>query len=88
MLLLNGCGYGKISPKAYEHAKALYSICNRKDKQRLTRYATLLREARTQGEISPKEADWLDDIVQEAQAGEWEDAAAKARRMMTDQVEE
>lgn len=84
---ISGCGgYGEVSESAYEHATALYSICNRQDESRLERFATMVDEARSSGSVSSKEADWLMQIVDLARTGEWEEAASKSRRMLQDQV--
>lgn len=87
VLPLVGCGYGEVSPKTYEYATALYSICNLQDEARLKKFTEMLEEAKTNGELPEKEADWLLDIVDRAQAGSWEQAAQMARRMLADQVE-
>lgn len=86
--LLPGCGgYGEISPRAYEYAAALYSICNRRDEGRLEEFSIRLNEARRTGQISDTEAQWLADIAGQAREGEWADASAEARRLLIDQVE-
>ena len=82
-----GCRkYGDISPKAYEIAKALYSVCNRKDESGLDRITQLADEAATAGEISEDEQGYLLEIVATARAGDWESAMADARTMMSDQI--
>ena len=87
LLTQSGCGYGKIGPKAYEFAKALYSVCNRRDEARLEKIAQMVEEAKTKGELTDKESAWLQDIVDRARDGDWEEASASAREMMEDQVE-
>ena len=88
LTVFRGCGgYGEVGPKAYEHAKALYSICNRRDADRLEKFSTSLAKAQNAGEVTEKEQAWLEDIVEDAKVGEWEEATAKARRLMEDQVE-
>ncbi len=83
---LQGCGYGKIGPKAYEYAKALHSICDRKDEKRLEKLDTMLKKSQKKGEVTEKEARWLNEIVAKARQMQWEDATADARQMMQDQV--
>lgn len=86
---LRGCGgYGEVSEGAYAHATALYSICNRRDPSRLDAYSLMLDEDKSAGKVSAKEAAWLEDIVSLARVGDWTTAAADARRMLADQVEE
>jgi hypothetical protein len=82
-----GCGYGELSPRTYDYAKALYSICNRRDERRLDEFATLVGEDLRRGEISAQEADWLNDVVAQARGGHWEEANAAARQLLEDQVE-
>jgi hypothetical protein len=88
LTVFKGCGgYGEVGPGAYEHAKALYSICNRQDASRLEIFSTSLTAAREAGEVTAREQEWLEDIAAMAQAGDWQDATAKARRLMEDQVQ-
>jgi len=86
LVLFSQRGYGEVSPKTYEFAKALYSICNRRDASRLDDVSKMISESAAAGEMSQTEAGWLQDIVDEARAGEWKTAAGRARRMMEDQV--
>ena len=85
-LLVCGCGYGEVSPAAYAYAKALYGVANRQAADRLDAVDEQIAAAEEAGELSPREAGWLGDIVDEARDGDWKDAAAAARRMMEDQV--
>lgn len=80
-------GYGELSPKAYAYAKALYSICNLKDEKRLPKVESMIAESLKKGEISERERDWLQDVIDRARDGDWETALSRARRMMEDQVE-
>ena len=85
---IRGCGgYGEVGPKTYEYAKALYSICNRQDADRLDEFAASLKKSHEAGDVRDQEHAWLDEIIQTAQAEEWEEATAMARRLMEDQVE-
>ena len=84
-----GCGgYGEVSPKTYEYATALHSICSRKDPARLDKFTAMLANAEAAGEVPPREADWLRTIADTARGGDWDDARADARRMLADQVRE
>lgn len=86
--VFRGCGgYGEVGPQAYEHAKALYSICNRRDKERLETFSASLSAAQSEGEVSEREQSWMEDIVAEARAGNWEAATKQSRRLMEDQAE-
>jgi hypothetical protein len=85
-LAATGCGYGEITPHAYEYAMALYSICNRRDAARLEEFAKLLEADAQAGQLGDREADWLRTILDDARAGEWSDAQASARQLLEDQV--
>ncbi len=82
-----GCGgYGAVSPTTYEYAKALYSVTNRQASDRLDEVSSQIESARTTGEISDEEAGWLNDIVEQGRAGDWQSANQAARQIMEDQV--
>lgn len=88
-ILLGGCGgYGEISPKGYDYATALYSICNRRDESRLDEFIAMLSQDRQAGEISEEEADWFAGIAAEARGGNWDEASASAREILLAQIEE
>lgn len=82
-------GYGKVSPKAYQLAKALYSTCKAQDERRLDKVEAILNEEETlsENQVTAREKRWLSRIIQKARNGNWESAAKAARRMMEDQVE-
>ena len=79
-------GYGELSPKSYDYAKALYSICNLKDDKRLAKVETMITDSAKNGEITERERGWLQDVIDRARDGDWETATARARRMMADQI--
>jgi len=79
-------GYGEMSPKGYEYATALYSICNRKDEPRLTELEKLVTTSLDQSELVEAEARWLLDIAKQARSGDWDAALSETRRLMEDQV--
>jgi hypothetical protein len=86
VLLVVGCGYGEVSPAAYDFATALYSISNVRAGDRLNEVSTMIESARTSGKLTDKEATWLTEIVSDARSGDWETAAKKSRRIVADQV--
>ncbi|TWU00286.1 hypothetical protein Pla108_12350 [Botrimarina colliarenosi] len=86
LLVVAGCGYGEVSPKAYQFAKTLYGLCNRQTSEAIDPVAVQIGAAREAEEITQREADWLDAILNDARAGDWSAAQAAARRMMEDQV--
>lgn len=85
--LLSGCGYGEVTPHGYEYAKALYSICNRKDAERLETFVGMLESDVREGKLTDAEADWFRDIADQAGQGNWTSASANARRLLEDQVQ-
>ncbi len=86
-VLVAGCGgYGSISPTAYEYAKALFSITNRRADGKLDEVAAQIEATRVAGKLSDQEARWLSDIVDDSRNGRWEAANKAARQMMEDQI--
>jgi len=86
-LSLTGCGYPEVSPQSYELSKALFSACNRKDEDHLSRVETMISEGISDGTVSQREADWLNQIIADARDGDWQSAAAESRQLMNDQVQ-
>lgn len=86
VMQFNACGYPEVSPKTYEISKALYSVCNQKNKERLETVTKLIEKSLSNEEISDSEADMLNEIVAQAQADEWEKAMLESRTLMEDQV--
>lgn len=85
-LTVVGCGYGEVSPAAYQYAKAIYSAASRRATEHLDTVEASLDEALASGELSPQEAGWLRGMIEDARQGEWEAAQKRARRLMEDQV--
>lgn len=83
---LMGCGYPEISPKSYELATALYSACNRHSEEHLAKVSDLMETHAESGDITDREFEWLQAIVEQAEEGDWEAAASEARQIMNDQV--
>lgn len=87
VLTICGCGYGKVSDKAYDYARALYTVCNLKSPQRLEKVELQLQQASADQDLSEQEKKWLLDIVSLAKRNQWDAAAKSARRMISDQIE-
>lgn len=85
--LLLGCGYGAVSERTYEVAQSLYNISNRRQADKLPQMRKLIEESLEQRLLSAREADWLNEIVEDANQGNWDVAERKSRRMMQDQVQ-
>lgn len=87
VFFVQGCGrYGKVNELTYEHAKALYSVCNRRDSEALEVCANLIAEAAAKEQLSSTETTYLNDIIKAARLDNWKDALAMSRQLMMDQV--
>lgn len=79
-------GYGTVSRQTYEFSKAIYGSCLAKSEQRLDKVEQLMNDP-SNAELPSHERKWLNAIVSNARAGNWEAAAKKARGMMEDQAQ-
>lgn len=87
-VVFQGCGsYSEVNALTFAHAKALYAACNSQQPKRLETCAAMIMEAQSAQQISNKEAGYLQDIISVGQAGNWEDAQAMARQLMSDQAD-
>jgi len=86
LFLVVGCGYGEVSPAAHEYAQALYTLSNRQSADRIDEVAAKITAAASAGEVTSREADWLNDICDQCRNGDWADAQQAARSMMEDQI--
>lgn len=88
LMMLSGCQqYGDVSPRAYEIAKSLYSICNRSDVERIVVAEQTIHDSHAEAAITDSEKEWLLEIVEKARANDWARAMEDARVMMMEQVE-
>ena len=88
LIALIGCSdYQGISPTAYQYAKALYSVTNRKRSEKLDELNELITSSTREGTITTQEADWLLGVIDDAREGNWEMAQKTAIQMMHDQVQ-
>lgn len=86
LLAIVGCGYGEVSPTAYGYAKALYTLSNTQAADRIEAVADQIAAAAEAGEVTQREADWLNDICDQCRSGDWAGAQEAAKRMMRDQI--
>ena len=86
LVVVVGCGYGEVSPTAYGYAKALYTLSNTQAADRIDEVAAKITTATEAGELSQREAGWLNDICDQCRSSNWSDAQQAAKRMMRDQV--
>src|SRR5690606_5358565 len=83
---LTGCGgYPEVSPDTYELAKALYTVCNRKDAQQLKSFQQLVDQTHESSKISEEEKELLDWIAELAEQGDWAKAQQQTRQLLEDQ---
>lgn len=88
VFFVQGCGqYGKVNEVTYEHAKALYSVCNRRDSKRLEICANMIAEAAANQQISNAETSYLTGIIEAARNDDWKESLAMSRQLMVDQLE-
>lgn len=87
MCCVGGCGYPRVSSRSYEITKALYSVCNQQNNDKLSTVAELISKSLEEGEISADEGRWLTAVIQQARAGAWEAATLETRQILEDQVE-
>lgn len=66
--------------------KALYTACSSRDVRRLDRVEKAIRKEADEGKLTPEEAAAFQRIVEQARAGEWEDAASASYAFATAQV--
>lgn len=85
-LFVSGCGYGPVSPAAYEHAKSLYTLANLQATDSLEAAESAIADDTSAGLVSAREAEWLNDIGTACRDEEWKVAQSAARRMMEDQA--
>lgn len=86
-VLASGCGYGPVSPAAFEHAKSLYTLANLQATASLEAAELAIADDASGGAISAREAGWLNEICTACRAEQWKAAQASARRMMEDQAD-
>lgn len=86
LFLLAGCSAsGELSPIAYDCAKALFSICNRRDVAALDKVRVQIEDSQAAGSISSTEAGQLRSIVAAAEGGNWEAGLNRSRRLLEGQ---
>jgi hypothetical protein len=74
------------SRDALTQMKLLYSACNTKDVERLTRVELGAAKLAREGKLSPPEQEAFAHVIGLAKGGEWTDAEAAAFKFAQDQV--
>lgn len=83
-----GChDYPVIGPGAYELAQAVENLCSRRDPAQLPQARQIVQSKFESGAITADERDWLTSILTTAESGDWESAAAEARRLLESQID-
>jgi len=88
VIWLKGCGYGTLSHSGYQHAQALYAICNRQDETALNKFSQRVAEMQNDNSLQDEEANWLNSIIEQARSGEWQAAQLETRELMESQLDE
>jgi hypothetical protein len=78
--------YPPVSPAAYRCTTALYTVCNQRASQRLPKIVEVVQQTHARGELQPSERAWLLAIIEAADAGDWQAAAAECRELLECQV--
>ncbi|WP_164103283.1 hypothetical protein [Candidatus Laterigemmans baculatus] len=87
LVLCSGCGYPRVSPAAFETAKVVENLCNLETAPQIPQARALVAEQLRSGEITPDEAALLEEILDEAEAGDWATASEQARQLLEAQNE-
>ncbi len=86
ILLLIGCGYGDVSPLASNYAKSIYSTSNVQKTENLSKIRDKIVQSVDSGKLPADEADLLYDMLDKAEAGNWDSAMKDSRALMEAQI--
>lgn len=87
LLATVACGYAKIGPAAYELTVALDQAVERQNVEQIIKARELIEQRKSDGEISERDFEYLDQIIVAAERGDWADSRKKARNILKDQVD-
>lgn len=85
-MVLVGCGYPKIGPRAYELTKGLDAAVERRDTEQLQRARELIDASAADGSLVESERAMLLDVVDLAAAGSWQKARQRTLGIMKAQA--
>lgn len=86
LILPAGCGgYPEVSAEALELAKAVDNLCNLQEPTQIESARETIRSEHSAGNISDIEQTFLLDILDTADAGDWDAAQQESRRLLEDQ---
>ena len=77
----------ELDDHGYDASVALYRICNQRDTESLRSVAEQIAKWESEGSISERSTESLQEVVDLANAGDWTQAGRECRRMMEDQVQ-
>ena len=86
-LAVTGCGYAKVSQKAYEITVALDQAIERQNQDQLNLAKDIIAKHHSDQSLSDRDRDYLLAIIDQAEAGEWDEARTECRRLLQDQTD-
>lgn len=82
-----GCGgYPPVSTEAFELAKAISNLCNARSAEQIPRARRIIDERHDAAAITPRERQFLIEILDVAERGDWDGAESQCRRLLADQT--
>ncbi len=86
-LCLIGCGqYGTLSPLGYDYATALHSLSRKKKTENIDLLRKKIVGSFEHGDLSERERNWLESILDSADHGDWPGAIKASRSLLEAQV--
>ena len=76
------CGYGPVSKDSYELVTAVHNACVTRDVGRVEMLSEMIAKA----EIDSRERKWLNQIIIQAENGDWNSARKASRSLLEKQV--
>ncbi len=86
-LIAGGCGgYPPVSSEAFELAKAVSNLCNARSAEQIPMARRIIGERHDVAAITPRERQFLIEILDVAEGGDWDRAESQCRRLLADQT--
>lgn len=86
LIFVVGCGYPRVTSDAVELTKVIDTVCNLRSAAQIDPARGLVLERYQEGAISEEERQMLETILNVAEKGQWESAAARCRRLLEAQT--
>ncbi|MCA9104627.1 MAG: hypothetical protein KDA83_04320 [Planctomycetales bacterium] len=77
--------YGALGERGYALARAIDSAASRQDTETFARLRELVTEALDEQAITTAEANWLDRLISQGEAGRWEQVRREVRKLLAAQ---